>query len=408
VIDEYFKLALNSILNRKLRSWLTMVGIFIGVAAVVALTSLGEGMQAAIQDQFEKAGADRILVFPGNVQGFTGMAASQIVSAKLTDRDVSVTKNVRGVGQSVGFLVQDAEVEYANEQKQKTIFGAPTDSEAQDFMDQMDFFVVDGGQKLKPSHKYKATVGREFAKTGFRKEIHIGHRIEIVGQEFEVVGLNKLTGNPFHDGKITIPLETAQELFDKDDTISMVSIKVKPSFDPGEVAEVITRKLRRSRDVKEDEEDFNVQTSEELVRSFSAVINVVQVLLTGIAAISLLVGGIGIMTTMYTSVLERTREIGVMKAVGARNSDILTIFLIESGVLGTIGGIIGIAFGLGISKAVEMIALQAMGTAILKAKVSAGIVGGALLFSFTIGCISGLLPAKKAAEMRPVEAIRFR
>jgi len=134
---------------------------------------------------------------------------------------------------------------------------------------------------------------------------------------------------------------------------------------------------------------------------------VVEAMIVGIAAISLLVGGVGIMNTMYTSVLERTREIGIMKAIGARNGDILAIFLIESGMLGAVGGIVGILIGMGLGKATEIIAQQAMGSELLKAQFTPELIIGALMFSFVIGAVSGALPARNAASLKPVDALRY-
>jgi len=163
--------------------------------------------------------------------------------------------------------------------------------------------------------------------------------------------------------------------------------------------------MRRDHDVKEGEEDFTVTTSIQLIEGFNNILDVVQIVLIGIAAISLFVGGVGIMNTMYTSVLQRRKEIGVMKSIGATNTDILMIFLFESGILGIIGGVFGVIFGLMLSKGVE-IAASLAGVDILKAYVSIPLVIGALLFSFIIGALSGFMPAKQASKLQPVDALR--
>ncbi|HIE33536.1 MAG TPA: FtsX-like permease family protein [Candidatus Altiarchaeales archaeon] len=148
-------------------------------------------------------------------------------------------------------------------------------------------------------------------------------------------------------------------------------------------------------------------TTEQVRETVNSILLVIQIVVIGIAAISLIVGGVGIMNSMYTSVLERTREIGVMKAIGARNSDIMLLFLIESGIIGLVGGIIGCLIGVGLAKGVEFVATQELSTAILKASITPGLIIGALIFSFMVGCISGLLPAKGAAEMNPIDALRY-
>ena len=163
--------------------------------------------------------------------------------------------------------------------------------------------------------------------------------------------------------------------------------------------------MRRDHDVKEGEEDFQVTTSIQLMEGFNNILNVVQIVLIGIAAISLFVGGIGIMNTMYTSVLQRRKEIGIMKSIGATNTAILTIFLFESGILGIIGGTIGVIFGLLLSKGVELGASLA-GIDLLKAYISIPLIMSALVFSFLIGALSGFMPAKQASKLQPVDALR--
>ncbi|MEM4247591.1 MAG: ABC transporter permease, partial [Candidatus Woesearchaeota archaeon] len=178
-------------------------------------------------------------------------------------------------------------------------------------------------------------------------------------------------------------------------------------LNPEEVADNIEKAIRRDRHQKEGREDFSVQSSTELIESFMKVLFIIQAVFVGIAAISLLVGGIGIMNTMYTAVLERTREIGVMKAIGARNKDILALFLIESGFLGAAGGIIGIIIGSGISKIVEVAVNAQYGANTILAVFPPYLLVGALLFSFGVGAVSGLLPARRASKLKPVDALRY-
>jgi putative ABC transport system permease protein len=173
-----------------------------------------------------------------------------------------------------------------------------------------------------------------------------------------------------------------------------------------EVAEDVEKNLRRERDEEIGEETFSVETPEQLLESFASVLSIVQAILVGIAAISLIVGAVGIMNTMYTAVLERTKEIGIMKSIGAKNSAIQAIFLIESGLLGLVGGIIGIIIGLGLSKLVEVIANQAWGAAITVA-MPAWLILGALAFAFLLGMGSGFFPARHASLQNPVDSLQY-
>ena len=405
MIEDYLRLAIDGIMHRKLRSWLTMVGIFVGIIAVVALISLGQGLQRVIDEQFEMVGGDRIIVTPGRGGTLTGVPRGSFVAAKLDKSDLDVIEKVRGVDSAAGVILATGNVKADNKRILIPIFGVPTDPKYQKLLKQIDFFAVDEGRCLKEGDRYKAQVGvrtRDF----FDTDIDVGDKIEIEGIMFDIVGKNKKTGNPFHDSKITIPIETAQELFNKSDGYSMIQVKVEKGSDVSEVAENIKKKLRRHRGVKEGEEDFTAETPQNIVRVFKDVFNLVTGFLTGIAAISLLVGGIGIMTTMYTSVLERTHQIGIMKAVGARNSDILLIFLIEAGMLGLVGGVIGVILGLLLSKFAEYLVVNYGGIDIFRVHAGPELIIGTLLFSFLVGCFSGYLPARRASKMHPVEALR--
>jgi len=260
---------------------------------------------------------------------------------------------------------------------------------------------------LAPGETRKANVGYAlWSGDFFDKKVGKGDCITLNNECFEVVGLGKKTGAPPHDEKIVISAQDCERVFNKStDEMSMIAAKVEDGFVPEEVSESIERKLRKSRGVNEDEQDFTVTTAEQMMKTFTQIIGVVQTVITGIAAISLIVGAVGIMNTMYTSVLERTKQIGVMKAVGARKRDIMTLFMIEAGMLGTVGGIIGVALGLAIAKVVEFYAIN-NGLPDLKVHMGFELIGGVLLFSFIVGSLAGALPARSAAQLQPVEALR--
>ncbi|MCK4491202.1 MAG: ABC transporter permease, partial [Candidatus Altiarchaeales archaeon] len=192
----------------------------------------------------------------------------------------------------------------------------------------------------------------------------------------------------------------------KDDYITIMA-RAKPNYDPEKVAEKIKEKLRKDRGLEKGEEDFMVLTMEQMKEAVGIVLDATQAVVVGIAFISLFVGGVGILNTMYTSVLERTKEIGVMKAVGARNSDIMLLFLIESGTVGLVGGLIGCLIGASISKGLEYIAVTQLDQTLIQASITPELIIGALLFSFIVGCISGVLPARQASKLKPVDALRY-
>ena len=199
-----------------------------------------------------------------------------------------------------------------------------------------------------------------------------------------------------------IPIDVARGLFNKTDFINAMVVKVKPGFTQDQVVADLEQKLER----RLGEGNFDIFTPDQILRQLNTILGIVQAVLGGIAAIALLVGGIGIMNSMFTAVLERTREIGVMKAVGARNSDVLHIFLVESGLIGSMGGLVGIIVGFAIAKAVEYGARLA-GFSLLSVRLDITLVIVALLFSFLIGMLSGALPAYRAARLKPVDALRY-
>ncbi len=402
-MKDYFFLAFNNLKRRKLRSWLTMIGIFIGIAAVVALISLGQGLQNAIEEQFEQLGSDKIIIQP------KGMMApgSATGSLKLTSKDLKVIEGVRGVEYASGYLIKQGQAKYKGEAGIGFATGL-TEIDFERMMEMVGLGVIDG-RGLKDEDKFKVVVGYNhiYKEDTWEKPMRIGSTIEIEGDEFKVIGVVSKIGNPIDDTSLYVQKDILKEILNIEDEESQILVKTATGFDPVKVAETIERKLRKSRGEKEGQETFSVQTSEQLLESFSNIFGIVQAVLVGIAAISLLVGGIGIMNTMYASVLERTKEIGTMKAVGAKNSDILFIFLFESGLLGLVGGAIGIGIGIGLGRGAEYIASTALGTDLLQAAFPWYLIVGALLFSFFTGTLSGILPAMQAAKLKPADALRY-
>jgi len=407
MIGDYLKLALGSIMHRKLRSWLTMVGIFIGVMAVVALISLGDGLQETVNSEFERVGSNRISILPGGGGGQNALlGAGGFSSAKLTERDVDAVRKVRGVKYATGMLRNSVRVEFAGETNYLMLFCMGTTTDDENIIKGLPFFEIERGKQLQAGDKHKATVGKFLTEDVFEKKVSLNDKLLIEGQSFTVVGVYKKASEPVHNYKVVLTKDMCDEMFNNSDgEVSMISAEVDEGFNTTQVAEGVKEKLRRERGVKKDEEDFTVTTPEDIMRIFLTVINMVQFVLTGIAAISLVVGAIGIMNTMYTSVIERTREIGIMKAVGARNSSILTLFVIEAGLLGVVGGVIGTCLGLGMAKAVELVAV-ASGLELLRVNVSFSLILGAMAFSFFVGGASGALPALQASNLKPVEALR--
>ena len=402
MFKDYFKFALDTISHRKLRSWLTMIGIFIGIAAVVALISLGQGFKQAINREFEKIGADKLIILAKS--GFGSPVVNAVV--QLTEDDLKVVKKVSGIENAAGFIFANSKVEFQDNIGFFFIIGIPEGNE-RDLVAELQSLKVKEGRNLRDNDKFSALLGSSvIEKELLGKNLKARDKIKINGNDFIIVGILEKTGDPGWDGSVMIPEETLRDVFNEPDKLDEIVVKVANVENIHIIAEKVEGDLRRFRNVKKDEEDFDVQTPEQLLGSFGDIINIVQSVLIGIAAISLLVGGVGIANTMYTAVIERTKEIGVMKSVGAQNKDILLIFIIESGMLGLLGGLIGVVLGFGLSYVVEIVARNVLGTNLIEAYFSYSLFFGALLFSFFIGAIFGVMPARQAALLQPVEALR--
>ncbi len=402
MIEDFFTLSIRSIRGRGIRSWLTMLGIFVGIAAIVSLISLGEGLEDALTEQFELLGKDIVYVIPGGmVEMLSGGTAS------LNDHDLDVIMDVRGVDQAGGMMAKYAKVKFKDEVIYAFVAGL--DPGTQEIMlESSGMKVLRGQKKFRENDRYKALIGYEYwAGNVFDRPVGVGDRFTLNDKKFEVVGEVSRVGNPEDDKNIYIPAKTAQELFDIKDEYLTAIVKVKANYETDDVAEDIEEALRKDRGLKKGEEDFQVQSLEQMMDTTSIVLDAVQWVVVAIALISLFVGGVGIMNTMYTSVLERTQEIGVMKAVGARNSDILLLFLIESGTIGMVGGAVGCLIGASISKGFEYIAVTQFDIVLIKASITPELILGALAFSFLVGSISGVLPARQAAKLKPVDALRY-
>ncbi|MCK5593815.1 MAG: ABC transporter permease [Candidatus Aenigmarchaeota archaeon] len=404
MISDYFSYAFKNLRYRKVRTWLTMIGIVIGIAAVVSIISLGQGLEDMVTGQFEDMGADKITIMPGSSLLSVGMAA-----ISLNQKDYDVIKRTKGVEYVTGMIYSSIRIEYKDESEYTFVIGMPLDSDSKRIFDSMQNFKIDYGRDLKDGDNNVVVVGASVAKDEniFVKGVSIGSKITIEGVNFKVIGVLETLGNEQDDRSVYINIDRSRDIFDNKEDYDMFFVQAKSGFDVSEVADDITDALRKSRDLKEGEEDFNVQTTEQLQESFGTIFSIVQWFLIGIASISIVVGGIGIMNTMYTSVLERTYDIGIMKAVGAKNSDILMLFVIEAGTLGAVGGIIGMIVGGGFAKLIEIVAKNALPADLLKAHLGVELLVGAVLFAFVVGMASGAFPARQAARMKPVDALRY-
>ncbi len=399
---EYFKLAYRNIKNRALRSWLTILGIIIGVFLVVSLISLSEGLNKAIMSQLQAVGTDTIMILPGDGLG----AATFAGGLELNDNHLQAIRRTAGVETVVEMPYRAHPVRYEGSSETTFIMGLDMGRGLDVARDDMGFEIRKG----------------EFARQG-RREVLIGHlvprdtfpgiepgdQITASGRKFTVAGILKSLGNREDDNSIIFDLPDYRAVTDTVEGTPMAIAKVAEGYDVDTVVTNIEYSLEDvgKRRRGEDSPSFSVMSSEAMIDMVESILGVLQAGIVAFASIAILVGAIGIMNTMFTSVKERTKEIGVLKAVGAKRKHINKLFLIESGMIGLMGGILGALLGMGFAKLGELAIAQAELGLALEAHFSVNMILLTLFFSFLLGCISGYLPAQKAAKLNPVDALMY-
>jgi putative ABC transport system permease protein len=407
-LTQNVRSALRALMANKLRSGLTMLGIVIGVGAVVALLSIGTGAQAAITGRIEGIGANLITVFSGSRNQFTPAGAGGGATAALTYEEAQQLKGLPGVA-AVSPQVQSRQtVKYQSKQTNVQIVGVEPDYAVAhpDQLDQGRFISASDVN----SKSRVAVVGSQIVTDLFGGLNPIGKRIKINGIQFEVIGVMKSQGSGgfgfSRDTTTYIPITTAfarlsNTRVGNERVVSTIEVSATNSDSIDAAIEAITSKLRTLHDIGLGEtDDFSVSSQSDILSVATSVTGTLTVFLGAIAGISLLVGGIGVMNIMLVSVTERTREIGLRKAVGARRSDILYQFLTETLTLSLLGGVMGILIGAAISGLVEA-------SGLIDTVVSPESVVLAVGFSAAVGIFFGLYPANRAAGLKPIEALRY-
>jgi putative ABC transport system permease protein len=399
---DIIKYVTQSMMKRLTRSSLTILSILIGIMAIYALLSFGQGLQKYINDVGEKSGTDKLIV---QMKGFGPPGSSP---SSLTQNDIDTIHRVSGVDEAAGVVAGQVQVKSKDAKVGKYVFVMGLEpGPTQRMVEQSMTLEIYKGRDLQRGDSKKAVIGYNYqiANKIFDKPIEIGDKITVNDVEYKVAGFFKEIGNPQDDTNIFITADDAKDLFKTQD-YQYIIVKANSEESPSQLADVIAERLRREKHQKEGQEDFFVQTFEDALATFSTIVTVLNAILVIIAAISVVVAAVNIMNTMYTAVLERTKEIGVMKAIGAQNSTILSIFIFESGFLGLIGGALGILLGYGIAKAGGAIAASA-GYSILQPYFPWWLTVGCLLFALIVGMASGFFPARAASHLSPVEALRY-
>lgn len=391
--------------SNKVRSGLTMLGIVIGIASVIAMTAIGTGAQNSISESIQSIGANLIIVSPGAPKGVGQQVSQGRGSAKtLTLDDVESLKNIEGVKAVTAEVSSRYQVIAKGTNTNTTVDGVTPEYPAVRNLEVEDgVFITDQNNT---SGAKVAVLGPTVVTDLFGEEDTdvVGQIIKINGTQFKIIGVTKAKGgtgfqNP--DDMIYIPLTTSQRYFSGDSYVNSISIAAINSEVTSQVQEDITTALLKQHNISEiASADFSTMNQSDIIATASSTAGTFTMLLSAIAGISLLVGGIGIMNMMLTSVTERTREIGLRKAIGAKRRDINIQFLVEAVTLTFIGGVVGVILGWGISLGITYFG-------VLEAQVSISSVFLAFGVSAFIGIVFGYYPAQRASKLNPIEALRY-
>lgn len=406
ILKNTVQVAFRAIYVNRGRSLLTMLGVIIGVASVVLLTAIGNGLQAYIADQFESLGSNNIIVAPGKV--FTRNAdgsrsfgsrenqASSLSSNKLKLSDVNDIRKLREYITYVSYAsTLTDKASFQSKEKDVTVIATTEDYikiyntkfTSGDFFDKA---AAQGGERV-------VAIGAKVAEELFGKADPTGKRIKIGTQLYTVTGVLESRGGSFggpsFDDYVYMPYKTASQAYDSQNIVQIFA-KAKNKENINTAISAIEKQLGK----RLDEDEFSVFDQSEILKTINQILGTLTIALGGIAAISLLVGGIGIMNMMLVSVTERTREIGLRKALGATPNQILWQFLIEAALLSVLGGLIGLAIAY-----LGALAIQAF----FPAKVTMDAVMLAFGVSVGVGLIFGAAPASRASKLSPIEALRY-
>jgi putative ABC transport system permease protein len=398
---ESVLIALNGLLANKLRSLLTMLGIIIGVASVIAMMAIGEGAARATQDQIALMGTNVLIVFPGSQRGGRisfGMGSANTL--KMDDVE-AIEKECSAVAQVAPEVNRALQIKFQNQNTRTTVRGTTPN-----FPEIRNYKIKEGRFLTKDDVERRAKVailGPETAETLFGALQPVGKRIKVGGQSFTVVGVFKPKGaqgwqNP--DDQVYVPVSTALRRLFGQDNLGSLSVQARSPTVMDQAQKQLEDLFRRRHKLGPNEDlDVVVRNQAEISETASALAKTMSTLLAGIASVSLLVGGIGIMNIMLVSVTERTKEIGLRKAIGAKRKDVLLQFLIESVTVSLVGGLIGVGVGIGTA----VVLPKEDWPTVLKPEFIVMSFG----FAAAIGIFFGLYPAVKASRLNPIDALRY-
>jgi putative ABC transport system permease protein len=408
----YLKLATNILLHSKIRSWLTIIGIVIGVGAVVTIMSISDSMSADMESRLADMDLTTITVTPGYTRAFSAMgppggggggggSSSSSDDAELTNKDLRALKLVDNIDYMYGKISGRESVYYMGKSAELSISGV--DPQVWQYTVTYD---LESGRLLEPTDKFVAVIGYKVANDMYDSPVGLNRVITVNGKSVRVIGI---LASGEEDNAVIMPIDAAVELIEdaEANVYDSIVIKVNDVTNVETVVEEVEKKLMLSRHImNEKDRDFSVSDSLSMAQSASEMMSSLSLFLGAIAGVSLVVGSVGIANTMFTSVMEKTREIGTMKAIGAKNRDIMMIFLVNSALVGFVGGVLGIVLSLGLTSLLPSLGLTMMRSS-MGSTLSPELMLLGISIAVFIGIISGVVPAYNASKMRPVDALRY-
>ena len=388
--------------HRGLRTWLTLLGIIVGIAAVILLVGLAQGLRASVAEELELFGPDLIVILPVNLDngGFAGPTSFRPTAGKLFEKDLEVIKKVDGVEVVTKGILTNANIKYRRDSITSSIMGLETET----YQETMVIDELEEGRVLEPGDRKVVLIGATIAYDTFEEDVQLNSFLEIAGEKYRVVGILAETGSSYStvDSMILISFEDAERIAGDtiaDREVSAIRVKISEGYEPVEVEEDIEWTMMKHRGVTEDDKDFSIISARYIQEQVDGILGSLTIFLLVVSGMSLLVGAIGISNTMFMSVLERTREIGVLKSVGATSKQIQNLFLMESAMLGFSGGLLGLAIGALLIEVIALFDFQAV--------LSLEMAAVAFVVSVGVGISAGTFPARNASKVPAIEALRY-
>ncbi|MEM3364424.1 MAG: ABC transporter permease [Candidatus Micrarchaeia archaeon] len=402
-IADMFIYSIKYLRTQKLRSWLTIIGIVLGVATIIALVSVGDGVKRDIDSQLAEMGDNLLIIVPVNIEGESLTSLIRTSTAgKLYERDYEKAVSTPGVSKGARLIIGRTTISFKGKSLTSPVYAI--DKAAFDAYPE--YLTISSGRYYEDYEKNVVVLGYKAANEMFGKDkVSVNSIIQIGGQDFRVVGILDEIGTSMSsqdDFAIYVPVRAGRELFKStvlQNEITMIYALVEKGYDINAVKERIEVQIDANHRVNKDTRDYSVITPDFIRKTIDNVTGTLTLFLLLISSVSAFVGGIGISNTMFMSVLDRTREIGVLKSLGAKRREILLLFIIEASIIGLIGGLIGTALGWWIASFVSSFGINTY--------VDPTFVVVVLIFSMLIGAVAGVIPAYNASKIPAVQALSY-